>query len=640
MAMVQRRSRATAYSTYSLCLLSVLPATISGAAERITTEKVTTSISVIHGPVNGVLIARSGKTLVVYGDPRAKKVRVDKVLFTHYRRDVAWAGTGMVQQGAEAIYPAAEEQLFTGVQAFWAGYSQFHDYADQSSKVLASPVQAGRRVRGGDHVAWNGFDIEVRDTPGYTRAAVSYLLLADGKRIACVGDLIYGDGRILDLFSLQDAIAETKEDGYHGYAARAANVIASLREIAKWKPDVLIPARGPVIRDPQEAMQKLIGRSQDVFASYFATSALRFYRGDDKLNTQAQRILGDRPVDWMPSAQTADPPSWIRVIGNTRVIVSSSGNAFLVDCGSRRLLDGVKQLQRDGVFKTVEGIWVTHYHDDHTNFVQTASEELKSPVFSTPELKDILERPVAYKMPCLTPNPIRNVSTVTDGSSRRWHEFVFTHSYFPGQTLYHDGLLVKKDGGESVFFIGDSFTPSGIDDYCVLNRNFVEPEKGYEYCLNYVKRAKPDWLVNQHVNPAFHFSDEQIDTMLKNLQKRRSQLAALFPWDDPNFGVDEQWARFYPYRSEAKIGERIELKVIVLNHSPVQREFVVNPHVPEGWSAGRGPFKIAAAPRSTGEVMIPVTVGPKVALPVVITADVSFDRWELREWMEALVDVK
>jgi glyoxylase-like metal-dependent hydrolase (beta-lactamase superfamily II) len=618
-----------------LRILLILLPPLANAAERITTENITPSVSVVRGPVNGVLITKNGKTLAVYGDPREKSVHADKVLFTHHRRDVAWAGCAMVEQGAEAVYPAAEEQMFSGVAAFWAKYSQFHDYSNQSTRVLTSPIGSGRAVRGGDHVAWNGLDIEVRDTPGYTRGAVSYLLVADGKRIACVGDLIYGDGRILDLFSLQDAIAETKEDGYHGYAARAAEVIASLRQIAEWKPDVVIPARGPVIRNPQEAIQKLIGRLQDVFASYFAVSALRHYRGDEKLKIQARRILGDRRVDWMPMAKTADPPSWIRVIGNTRVIVSSSGNAFVVDCGNRRLLDGVKQMQRDGVFKTVEGIWVTHYHDDHTNFVQTASEELNAPVFSTPQLKDILARPIAYKMPCLTPNPIKNLTVVADGSSRRWHEFEFTYSYFPGQTLYHDGLLAKKDGGETVFFIGDSFTPSGIDDYCVLNRNFVEPEHGYEYCLNYVKRAKPDWLVNEHVDPAFHFSDAQIDTMLKNLQERRLQLAALFPWDDPNFGIDEQWARFYPYRSEAKAGERIELKVILLNHSPVQREFVITPHVP-----GIGTFKIKVAPRSTGEVVIPMTVGGKPGGPAVITADVSFGQWELREWMEALVDVK
>ncbi len=596
------------------------------AAQPVTTEKITTSVSVVHGAVNGVLITRNGKMLAIYGDPREKSAASEKVLFTHHRRDVAWAGQAMVDRGAQAVYPAAEEQFFTGLNAFWSKYSQFHDYANQSTRILTSPIPAGMAVRGGDHVAWNGLDIEVRDTPGYTRGAVSYLLTADGKRIACVGDLIYGDGHILDLFSLQDTIPETREDGYHGYAARAGNLIASLRQIEGWKPDVLVPARGPVIRNPREAIQKLTDRLQDAFASYFAISALRWYRGDDKLNLQAKRILGDSRVDWMPMAKTADPPSWIKVLGNTRVIVSSSGKAFLVDCGARRLLDGVKQLHLP-----VEGIWVTHYHDDHTNFVQTAAEELNAPVFASQELVDVLQHPMAYKMPCLTPNPIRKVTAVAEGSSRKWHEFTFTYSYFPGQALYHDGLLVKKDGGESVFFIGDSFTPTGIDDYCVLNRNFIEPEKGYEYCLNYVKRAKPDWLVNQHVDPAFQFSDAQIETMLRNLQQRKTQLAALFPWDDPNYGIDDQWVRFYPYRISAKPGQRIELKAIVLNHSPVQREFVVTPHVP-----GAGTYKITAAPRSTGEAVIPVTVGSR---SLIVTADVSFGQFDLHEWMEALIDV-
>ncbi len=619
-------------------LIPALALPLALAAAPVTVEKITPEVSVVRGPVNGVLLARAGKTIAIYGDPRDTPTTADKVLFTHHRRDVAWAGRVLIDHGAEPVYPAGEEPLFTGAAQFWAKYTQFHDYANQSTRILAAPIPSGHAVHGGDHLAWNGLDIEVRDTPGYTRGAVSYLFVDAGKRIACVGDLIYGDGRILDLFSLQDAIPETKEDGYHGYAARAGQVIASLRQIAEWNPEILIPARGPVIRNPQAAIAKLVERLQDVFASYFAVSALRWYRGDDKLKTQARRILGERPVDWMAMSQTANPPSWVEVLGNTRVIVSNSGNALVIDCGNRRLLDGIKQMQRDGAFQKVEAIWVTHYHDDHTNLVQTASEELNAPVFASSEMKDILERPAAYNMPCLTANPIHRVTIAPEEFNKRWHEFELTYANYPGQTLYHDGLLVKKDGGESVFFIGDSFTPTGIDDYCALNRNLLEPERGYEYCLNYVKRAKPDWLVNQHVDPAFHFSGPQIDTMLANLRKRGTQLSALFPWDDPNFGIDAQWSRFYPYRSEAKSGSRVELKVVLLNHSPVTREFIVTPHVPAGWRLIGGSYRVSVAPRKTGEVAIPLTAGA-TGLGV-ITADVRFDKWDLREWMEALVDVK
>src|SRR5205085_6545257 len=136
--------------------------------------------------------------------------------------------------------------------------------------------------------------------------AVSYLIEAGGKRITCTGDLIYGDGRLLDLYSLQDAIADPKEDGYHGYAARAGDVVASLRKIAAWKPDVIVAARGPVIRQPDTAIAALIERLQAVFESHFAIDALRFYRGDEKIRGMAARVLGPKPLEWMPAAEKVE----------------------------------------------------------------------------------------------------------------------------------------------------------------------------------------------------------------------------------------------------------------------------------------------------------------------------------------------
>jgi hypothetical protein len=60
-------------------------------------------------------------------------------------------------------------------------------------------------------------------------------------------------------------------------------------------------------------------------------------------------------------------------------------------------------------------------------------------------------------------------------------------SYFPGQTIYHGGLLRRHESGKRIFFAGDSFTPSGMDDYCLLNRNFLAPEKGFLDCLRQIR---------------------------------------------------------------------------------------------------------------------------------------------------------
>ena len=61
----------------------------------------------------------------------------------------------------------------------------------------------------------------------------------------------------------------------------------------------------------------------------------------------------------------------------------------------------------------------------------------------------------------------------------RWHESVNFFD-FPGHTLYHGGFW-WRDGGEKPFFVGDSFTPSGIDDYCLQNRDFRR--RAPDFCI-------------------------------------------------------------------------------------------------------------------------------------------------------------
>ena len=175
----------------------------------------------------------------------------------------------------------------------------------------------------------------------------------------------------------------------------------------------------------------------------------------------------------------------------------------------------------------------------------------------------------------------------------------------------------------------------------MLNRNFLPPEKGYVYCLEVLRRMKPDYLlINQHIPPAFRFSAAQLDCMIENFRQRREFLADLFPWDDPNYGVDAQWARLYPYGSELAAGKSCELKAIILNHSPSLQEYRVTPHWPAGWQGRIEPLTLTLEPRREGSVAFTVTPPPGWAGTAVITADVAFGPWDLREWMEAMVTVK
>jgi glyoxylase-like metal-dependent hydrolase (beta-lactamase superfamily II) len=111
-------------------------------------------VTVVEGPANGVMVERNDKKLAVYGDPGGKAERVDRVLFTHHMRDVIWVGRSLVERGARAVVPAAEEPLFTGVAAFWdkRRTARFHDYVMETARPPREAFSAVEGVRPGDAI--------------------------------------------------------------------------------------------------------------------------------------------------------------------------------------------------------------------------------------------------------------------------------------------------------------------------------------------------------------------------------------------------------------------------------------------------------------------------------------------------------
>jgi len=626
-------------------LLTCVPLVL--AAQDVSIEVIGDGVQVVHGAVNGVRIERDGQTLAVYGDPRDEPPAVDTVLFTHHRRDVVWAGQALVAAGSKAIVPAAERDRFADVAAFWTGFreARFHDYTHKSTKVLGQDIPVSDSVRGGQTLNWHGLDVHVIDTPGYTPGSVSYVIDLPGQRVACTGDLICGDGKLLDLYSLQDAIPEANVGPYHGYAARLADVITSLQQIADRQPTVLIPCRGPVIRQPQEAIAALVSRARELYANYLSIDAFRYYSQDEPFGIKARRVLGpDAQVQHMATAETVQPlPSWIVPIDNARLIVAADKTGLLIDCGSQRIIDELEKRRAAGELKSIEAIFITHYHDDHTDQAANAAQRFGARVYASQTCQDILQNPAAYRLPCLTKNPVQVTDSTPSGTQWRWKEFELTLYYFPGQTLYHDALLVKKNSGEQYFFVGDSFTPTGIDDYCLLNRNLLHDQMGFFYCLNIVKQHAPDaLLINQHVEPAFRFSGQQLDEMLRVLAQRRKLLQQLTPWDDGNFAVDEGWARFHPYALAAAPGQSVQLTLRLFNHSATEQTYTVSPRLPSGWKLTSSPIVTIRIPAHTEGAVEVECRAPDEARPDVqlVTADVSWGEWVLRDWTEAMVSVE
>ncbi len=608
---------------YSLLLAAIVP--VFGGTD------LPSAVRFERGPVNSVAI---GSDTAVYGASKSWP-GVTRVLLTHARRDAV----GTVPNNAVVMAPSGERELFTHPEEFWAALesARIHDYAQKSTKVPLRALRNAQGVSDEEQIPVKGATVRAIATPGYTRGAVSYVIEAGGKRVVCTGDLIYGEGQIFDLYSLQDAVPEAKARGYHGYAARAGELIASLRRVAALKPDVLLPARGPAIYDPQRSIFLLISRLQTFLQSHFETDALRWYWGEENHRIRSRAV--EQHMDVMPMAEQSKLPPDIIAIGNSRLILSKTGAAFLVDAGYRKTLPELQRMKTQGTLRSVDGIWITHYHDDHTDYVDDVVKAFDSRVYFADSMSEVIANPSAFRLPCLTTRPIPIQDAKADGESLRWNEWQLTFWHFPGQTLYHGGLVARRDDGQTYLFVGDSFTPSGMDDYCMQNRDFLGKGVGYDYCIRKISTLPRDtWLLNQHVEPMFRYTPEQLKRMTLELERRSAALSEMSPWPDTNYMVDESWARVYPYAQEVKPGETFGMSVRITNHAPGPVTYRVRWNAPAGWEIVGDQGRVTIPPRRDGK--FEARFRATSAGLHVVTADLSFGSWQLPAWTEGLVRVR
>ena len=594
------------------------------------------------GVVNSAIIRGDKQTAVVYGMPDNPAMKADWVLLPHHRRDVVWAAESLIENGAQVVAPEAERALIETPEQYWADFQQkrYHDYEQQTTKVLARGIKVERWVGDGDAIDLGEVVLDVLETPGFTRGSVSYVARLEDQTIVFTGDLIAGPGKLLDIYSFQDAIEEANIRGYHGYGGRFAALLASIEKVKALKPDVLVPARGEIIRRPLPALDKLSQRVKELYRSYLSTSALNWYFKEDRMGQCAERILGPQAeFSLMPYSAYEDTPDWIWVKGTSRLIISETGHSLLIDCGNTGVIEGVKELLEAGVINKVDGIFVTHYHDDHTDSVQMASEEFDCPVYAVQSYVDILQHPGNYHMPCLHHTPIEKVMAKQHGDIMEFHEFKLTFRVFPGQTFYHGALLVEPPNKTPVFFVGDAFSPSGMDDYCVLNRNLMHKDDGFLYCFEQIRALGENyWLINEHIPHVFRFSEKELETLESQFLKRIDTVRSLTVWDDPNYAVDEQWAVLYPYGLQVKPRGTHEFNVVITNHSSKRRDYDVQFRLPEGAEL------ISVTPAAKVPARGLVFVRAMIRLPeqsghYLIRADVKSDGIDVRDWVESTVIV-
>lgn len=521
---------------------------------------------------------------------------VDTILCTQHRGPNVAGVFPYVERGARLIVPRRERRLFESVDTYWSDpTNRWHIYHHQPGpQVLGRPVAVADTVDQGDVIEWGRHAIRVLDTPGATGGSVSYMVRTAESSVCFSGDVIYGPGQVWDLYSLQKGQGEISD--YHGFLGNLRLLQRSLCRLAQSDVDLLVPAHGSPLAQPRQAIELLLERLDAIWRNYSSISSLHHY-----FPGFLEQGLGGSGVG-LVQARTVPLPDHVRRVAATSfAILSDDGAVLLVDCGNAAVVQTLRAWACADEISGVEGCWVTHYHDDHVDALGALRRAFECPIMCDSHYSEIVEHPERFFLPCISPYGVRVDRATVDGEQWSWREFELTAYHFPGQTYYGGGLLVQGRGSR-VFFAGDSGSPTGIDDHCPGNRNFLGQGRGFRRCIALWRKLKPNAIVNQHQDLAFRFDDAELDLMDSVLAERERLFAQVLPWSDPDFGTDENWVRVYPYEQTVRLGEPFWLEAHFTNHGSEAVQATAAPVLAEGWEceAHSGCDSVVVPPRTSG----------------------------------------
>ncbi|MBX3015731.1 MAG: MBL fold metallo-hydrolase [Caldilineaceae bacterium] len=609
------------------------------------------NIFVHHGCCNVGIVRVGDRALLIdsgNGDVQATLTAlgitaIDHILLTHHHRDSASGVARLATPSTVVGVPAAERPWFEAVEQFWHDPKmRWHLYnIHPHNLMLAESVPVQEVYAEGDQIQWGGATITALETPGHTDGSLSYLVEMGTERFVFCGDLIYGAGQLWELYSLQKGNGRITD--YHGFLGDRHRVLQGLARLVAINPLRLIPTHGMILQNLAGAVDLLRQRLEQCYDNYVAISALRHYFPDLFAD------YADR-VGHMPIRAGKPVPNFLRHVSTTWVIIAANGEAFVMDCGAQSVLDALQRWQTKGTIRRVTGCWVTHYHDDHVDYLDQFQALYPCPTYADSLVAEVVTEPQAYRLPCISPTVVRIDERTTDGQRWQWNEFQMTAYHFPGQTYYHGGLLVEGRGVR-LFFSGDSFTMAGIDDYCSGNRNLLGTGVGFDRCLALMERLQPTHIFNCHVAPAFDFTADEIGHMRANLALREDQYGQLVPWDHANYGLDEHWVRCEPYEQVATPGAPVTLSVVITNHSATARTASARPILPAAWAMAVAEAHITIPPKRAGRLTFTFSLPaelqdiPHPTLPangpsrIVVPVEVTYHGHALGQFREALLQV-
>jgi glyoxylase-like metal-dependent hydrolase (beta-lactamase superfamily II) len=555
---------------------------------------------------------------------------VDFVVHTHYHRDQCLGDALLSAHGIDIYVGEREAQFFESAEELWQNRRVYDVYdlaTEYNSLTFNAPV--AKKVRDYEVLHWRDIDLLALPTPGHTRGSLTYLGLIDGVAYGFCGDLVYADGYVRTLYDLQWHY--TEPDGLNV----ALHSVSTLRRRG---PELLAPAHGDVLRDPGPSLLRLEERLGGLFR--LVGQRLRVTLGSPTvaaIDARCER-LSDHVIG------VSNPCS------NFYVLMSESGENLFFDYGFpsldhqagadyRFIEHSLRELGELAGIARADVLILSHYHDDHicgANFLQ---QEYGTTVWAYDRFADVVEKPSAYRLPCLWREPVHVDRTIGDAESVTWREYTFEIRPNPGHTWYAASLYGVVDGMR-VEVTGDELLLSGLGELRAggpMFRNRVEHDS-FTSSVKRMLEYEPELILTGHSGGlrVTRGDLERAYIWCRDLEESWAALVA-FPEDLP-FAIDPDIVTVYPYQTRGYPGDTHEVDVVVRNVSDDLQRARMRLLVPKNWKVAPREQAVDVADHSERRVPFAVTspAGARAPWKHVVPVDVTLGSRELGPITEAI----
>jgi glyoxylase-like metal-dependent hydrolase (beta-lactamase superfamily II) len=406
-------------------------------------------------------------------------------------------------------------------------------------------------------IDWRGWRIQVIAAPGHSRDHVAFAARKgkDGRLFLFAGDALAAPGKLW---------APYTTDWNHWTDEGLTPAAESLRKLAALKPDLVLPAHGPVIDK---------GAEESLSQTAAAVAEVAFLKSFERYTKQR---LGQAPeYRFLAKEQAATNGKlpWSQIsphlflTGNTYVLTSRDNAFMVIDPWGKLSAEQIERLRTDRKLGALEVVMFSHAHYDHYDGIYHLPDREKFQVWTLDRVAGPIAEPFQWRAPFLDARPVKIDRRLKDGETAAWREYRFRFHHFPGQSDFTMGVQTTIDG-KKCFFTADNFFHqdqfSGTGGWMGLNRSFPLP---YAASAQKVLDAAPDWVLAEH-GGAFEFNAEDFRRRVRWGQACAAAADAISlsgnhrrDWDPHRIAVE-------PFLQRARPGAMVSARLLAANPLP------------------------------------------------------------------------